>query len=146
MEEERGWRSRGYLPHIDKEGLTQFITWRTADSLPSHVVEAWKEELKSTPDQERRIELARRTEAYCDAGHGECLLQDPRAGRAAQECLFHDHGSFYLLHAWVVMPNHIHVLLTPAPGIKLERLGYVRTRKCGRILPAPQKLALGLNS
>jgi putative transposase len=27
----------------------------------------------------------------------------------------------YLLHAFVIMPNHIHVLLTPSPTIALER-------------------------
>jgi hypothetical protein len=29
-----GWRSRGYLLHFDKGGITQFVTFRLFDSLP----------------------------------------------------------------------------------------------------------------
>jgi REP element-mobilizing transposase RayT len=120
MSEEREWRSRGYLPHIDGEELTQFIGWRTADSIPAAVLESWRKDLANSTETERWLELARRTERYCDEGHGECLLREPRAGRAVQECFFYDHGSKYRLHAWVVMPNHVHVVLTPLPGIKLD--------------------------
>src|SRR2546425_795648 len=28
----RGWHERGYLPHRDEPGLTQFLTFRLADS------------------------------------------------------------------------------------------------------------------
>ena len=33
--------------------------------------------------------------------------------------LFFD-GARYAIHAWVVMPNHIHVLFTPTPGWSLS--------------------------
>ncbi len=33
---------------------------------------------------------------------------------------YRDQGKF-LLHAFVVMPDHIHVLLTPAPDVAIER-------------------------
>jgi len=122
MDDPRGWRSRGYLPHIDAEGLTQFVTWRTLDSLPQNVIEGWKAELATATDTERKRELLRKTEAYCDAGHGECPMRDPRAARAVQECLFHDHPAKYHLHAWVVMPNHVHVLFTPVAGITLSAI------------------------
>jgi len=122
MSDPRGWHSRGYLPHLEIEGVTQFIGWRTADSLPANVFESWKQELINASEPEKRTELARRIEAYCDEGHGECLLKDPRAGRVVQECLFHDHLTHYTLHGWVVMPNHVHVLLTPFPGVALTRI------------------------
>jgi len=108
------------LPHIDGENLTQFIGWRTADSIPTHVLEAWRTELARVQELESWKELARRTETCCDEGHGECLLREPRAARAVQECLFYDHLCNYRLHAWVVMPNHVHVLLSPLPGAKLN--------------------------
>jgi hypothetical protein len=31
----RGWHERGYLPHCDKPGLVQFITFRLRDSMPA---------------------------------------------------------------------------------------------------------------
>ncbi|MFQ5777878.1 MAG: transposase [Terriglobia bacterium] len=38
------------------------------------------------------------------------------------DCLFHyrNEGSF-LLHEFVLMPDHFHLLLTPAPNVTLER-------------------------
>ncbi len=35
--EHRGWRSRGYLPHLDAANLVQHIVFRLADSLPSGI-------------------------------------------------------------------------------------------------------------
>ena len=31
----RGWHERGYLPHRDSPGLTQFITYHLADAFPA---------------------------------------------------------------------------------------------------------------
>jgi REP element-mobilizing transposase RayT len=109
----KGWYSRGYLPHIDAPGLTQFLTWRLGDAVPELVLQSWQDEVASLPENDRKKELLRRVEAYCDAGHGSCLLSDPRCARVVQESLFHDHGRRYVLHAWSVMPNHVHALLTP---------------------------------
>lgn len=116
---DEGRRSRGYLPHIDGEGLTQFVTFHLADALPLFALEEMKSSIVRLPEGERRADLARRVEAYCDAGHGACLLADPRAARLLQEKLFEGHGTLYELHAWCVMPNHAHVLLTPCQGLSL---------------------------
>ncbi len=34
------------------------------------------------------------------------------------DCLYHYRGSAYLLHEFVVMPDHIHVLLTPKTSLE----------------------------
>ena len=112
---EEGHRFRGYLPHVEGAGLTQFVSFRLADALPFHVLEEMKSEIAKLPEGERRAEMGQRVEAYCDAGHGECHLRDPRAARLLQEKLFEFHGRLYRLHAWSVMPNHRHALLTPCP-------------------------------
>ena len=117
---DEGRRSRGYLPHIDGEDLTQFVSFHLADALPAHAVAGMEAALKALPDGERKVEMVRRVEADCDAGHGECHLRDPRAARLLQERLLALHGSLYRLHAWSVMPNHGHVLLTPCPGVGLD--------------------------
>ncbi len=44
--EHRQWHSRGYLPHFDRPGLIQSITFRLADSVPAAVIEQWKAELR----------------------------------------------------------------------------------------------------
>ena len=38
----KGWHERGYLPHCDKPGLTQFITFRLWDSLPASRRGEWE--------------------------------------------------------------------------------------------------------
>ena len=42
----------------------------------------------------------------------------------------------YLLHAWVVMPNHVHLLLTPEiePSMVLRRLKGASARKANQLL------------
>ncbi|HEY4415537.1 MAG TPA: transposase [Verrucomicrobiae bacterium] len=38
----KGWHERGYLPHCDKPGLVQFVTFRLWDSLPASQRGEWK--------------------------------------------------------------------------------------------------------
>ncbi len=116
----RGWYSRGYLPHYDGSGLTQFITFRLADSVPRTVITGWKAELDweegldTTSPQ--AIALRRRIAEYEDAGHGACHLRDPRIAELVQNALFHFDGTRYRLLAWCLMPNHVHVLIRMGAG------------------------------
>src|SRR5437016_3623060 len=49
------------------------------------------------------------------------LLQSERSARLLLDVLYHYHAQLkYLLHEFVEMPNHFHLLLTPT-GITLER-------------------------
>jgi putative transposase len=50
------------------------------------------------------------------------LLQSERSARLLLSTLYHYRkAGKYLLHEFVVMPNHFHVLITPAPRVTLER-------------------------
>lgn len=122
MSSGRGRYSRGYLPHLDAGARAQFLTWRLADSVPLEVIDGWREELKGVLEVDRKRELSSRIEKYCDLGNGNCALAHPYAARIVQESLFFDHQKRYELHAWVVMPNHIHALLTPLEGVPLEEI------------------------
>ena len=113
--QERFWHSRDYLPHFDRPGLVQFITFRLADSLPSEVVSVWRAELgirqddpSAAPQQE---ELIRRIARYEDAGYGSCHLKHPLAASITTSALQHGDGTKYRLLEWCVMPNHVHVLI-----------------------------------
>lgn len=102
----QGWHERGYLPHRDEPGLTQFVTFRLADGFPAELRDEWEKLLRIEDVCERRIEL----EAWLDLGHGTCQLRDPRIARLVADSLRHFDGSRYRLVAWVVMPNHVHAL------------------------------------
>lgn len=109
-----GWHGRGYLPHFDGGELAQFITFRLHDSLPRDLLIRWKEELKLEENELAQSLMRRRVEAYLDQGHGNCYLSNPAVARLVQDAmLFHDQSKYRLI-AWVVMPNHAHILCMPS--------------------------------
>jgi len=116
--------SRRNLPHWCQRGVMYFVTFRLADSLPKERVqqllqerETWQK-LHREPlsDAERReyAELfSERVENWLDAGSGSCCLAQPGPAEAVANALRHFDGDRYVLDEWVVMPNHVHVLVTP---------------------------------
>ena len=102
----RGWHERGYLPHRDEPGLTQFVTFRLTDTFPESLRSEWEHLWRIEDDRKRRIEL----EAYLDRGRGECHLRRPDVAQIVETALRFFHANGYELHAWCVMPNHVHVL------------------------------------
>jgi len=115
----KGWYSRGYLPHFDSEEVTQMVTFRLANSVPRARLEAWQAQLRLRPVAEARAELRRRIEKYLDRGYGDSFLTRPCVGQIVQDALLHFDGQRYALLAWVVMPNHVHVLVSPLPDHSL---------------------------
>jgi REP element-mobilizing transposase RayT len=106
-----GWHSRGYLPHFDGIVIPQFISLHLADSVPREVLDRWRLELNTRGSMQDKILLQRRIERYADQGYGEAYLKDSRLAEMVQETLLNDDGSKYYLSAWVIMPNHIHMLV-----------------------------------
>ncbi len=112
------WYSRGYIPHFDHPGLIQGITFRLADSLPFHVRKSMAEELKNADNSAQRA----RFETYMNAGYGACYLRDPRIASLVENALLHFDGARYRLIAWVIMPNHVHVLIETFEGYPLGNI------------------------
>ncbi len=56
-------------------------------------------------------ERRRRLESCLDRGMGECWLRQPAIAELAEGALRFFDGERYRLAAWVVMPNHLHVLV-----------------------------------
>ncbi len=110
----RGWRHRGFLPHLDAPDTVQAITFRLADSLPRPVYER----LAATGE----AGLTVRVDAEIDRGLGRCLLADPRHAQTVADALAHFDGERYRLIAWVVMPNHVHVVIAQIAGFRLSEI------------------------
>lgn len=119
--EPTGWHSRGYLPHFDG-GKQQFITFRLGDSMPQAILERWRRELEKEGGDNFDSVLRRRVEAYLDQGYGDCHLKNPRVAEIVQDSLLFYDGERYRVSAWVVMPNHVHLLLAPAQGEELSEI------------------------
>lgn len=119
----RGWYGRGYLPHFDGGcDLPQSVTFRLADSVPTAVIEQWICELKHQPSAEGEAEVRKRIEKFIDTGYGACHLRDPRIGLLVESALLYFDSVRYQLHAWVVMPNHVHTLFTLRTGWALSEI------------------------
>jgi putative DNA methylase len=106
------WHCRGYLPHFDDKNLTHSITIRLADSLPNYKLELWKEELSLLAKQNSESELYKLIEDCLDRGSGSNWLQDPQVADIVEKALLFFDQERYQLHAWTIMPNHVHALLT----------------------------------
>ncbi len=117
-----GWYSRGYLPHFDAGEIAQMVTFRLFDSLPLSMLEQWRKELTHLSAKEAGIERRKRIEAYLDSGKGSAWMNDTRIADKVQEAILFFDGQRYRLQAWVVMPNHVHALLTPCTGWELEQI------------------------
>ena len=102
-----GWHQRGYLPHYDAPGVTQFVTLRLQDAMPASRRSEWEALLHLEDQRERRKQL----EAYLDRGIGECWLRQPAIAELAENTIRVFDGERYQLQAWVIMPNHIHLLV-----------------------------------
>src|SRR5262245_1161081 len=107
-------RSRGELPHLFKEGCFYFVTFRLYDAVIPQtrrqsidVDNSWKEiAALSEPPLTR----------------GSCVLGKPEVAQIVQDSLLCFQGVRYFLHAWCVMPNHVHIVFAPAAGMNLSKI------------------------
>lgn len=105
------WRHRGYLPHYDG-ACTQMITFRLRDSLPKQALTVMQQRLDAMPYSEAKRQKQLVVDEYLDNGYGDSLLSLPRAAEIVEGVILRHDGRRYDAHAWVVMPNHVHVLIT----------------------------------
>ena len=115
------------LPHWQQDGRTYFITYRLADSLPAaklagfrrerdHWLAEHPEPRTSEQEQEFHDHFSKTIEKWLDAGSGSRVLQQPELAEIVAQNLFHFDGTRYSIEGFVVMPNHVHVLIHLAEG------------------------------
>ena len=125
------WRN---LPHWEQPGVCYFLTFRTADSLPRKVINDWERErrdwlaargidlgtedwhaaLAELPAEDAKHfhrQFSTRMQELLDAGYGACELREGAIRQIVVEALGHFDESRYLLGGFVVMPNHVHMLV-----------------------------------
>jgi putative DNA methylase len=64
-------------------------------------------------------ELRARIEGLIDKSRGACHLRRTDCARLVETALAHFDGERYRLLAWVVMPNHVHVMIEQIEGYRL---------------------------
>ena len=129
-------RNGAYLPHWTKKGATYAVTFRLVDSMPAEVTEQWRverekiiqnaasqgRELSSHEQQELERLYSDKVESYLNAGHGQCYLRENTITELVANAFKHFDGERYDLIAWVIMPNHVHVIVKPYEGIELSEI------------------------
>ena len=97
------------LPHLWEAEQAVFLTWRLHDSLPPNrpFAAAAVSSGKAFATLDRLLDEAR---------SGPFYLRQPAMADMIVEALHYNANTLghYALHAFVAMPNHVHVLLTPA--------------------------------
>ncbi|MEI8038648.1 MAG: transposase [Verrucomicrobiota bacterium] len=112
------------LPHWQQGEVMQFVTFRLGDAMPAAKLRQWKEDRDIwldhhpqpwSPRQEREYHqrFTSKLEAWLDDGAGSCLLDAPHLREIVQNVLMRFQGERVEHHAWVIMPNHLHLLFTP---------------------------------
>ena len=108
---------RRNLPHWHPDGKSIFITWRLHGSLPASVLKkiriACAAEDAATQDRPGK-QFLKLDAALDSAKSGPLWLADPEIAAYTEYPIVHcSELGRYELHAYVIMPNHVHILLDP---------------------------------
>jgi putative transposase len=96
---------RRKLPHWVPDSAIIFITWRLAGSAPPTRPEILTAEIPFA-EQDRILDRTR---------EGPFWLRDSRIAKIVLDALLYGESprDLYTLYAWVIMPNHVHVVFEP---------------------------------
>ena len=125
--EEEIQKASGKLPHWEQAGVCYFITFRLADSLPNDLITKWKNDrdewIAKNPqpwseetEAEYHREFSLRIDKWLDQGRGDCLLFDDEVREIVLNKITENHGTSCHVHSLVIMPNHIHILVSLIEG------------------------------
>lgn len=115
--------TRNRLAHWNQSGASYFLTYRLADSLPSHLLQELKDQRSTwitknpkpwSPDVEMEYHrlFSAKIDYWLDAAHGACQVNQASHAEIVAAAFHHFDHTRYLLHSFVVMPNHVHLLFT----------------------------------
>lgn len=114
--------SNGNLPHRFQNGKLVFVTWRQSDSMPQSWIREYLDNketfLKLNPlpwdaDTWKKYNdrFTEKFENYLNAGYGSCVLRNAFTRKIVEDALLYYDCDRIYLHAYVIMPNHVHVLM-----------------------------------
>jgi REP element-mobilizing transposase RayT len=116
--------SRRRLPHWIPDEVPLFVTWRLAGPWPK-------------VGRAEAVTFVERDEALDRCQRGPMWLRDGRIAKMITDALrYGDATGLYRLHAFVVMPNHVHAIRTPLTNHSriMQWLKGTTARRANRIL------------
>ena len=123
----------GWLPHWRQAEKLYFVTFRLNDSVSQDQLRAWMEEKEiwekhhPKPWNEKAFKeyhqrFTEKMERLIDAGYGSCALAREEIAKLVEGALKHFDGVRYQLGEYVIMPNHVHILVRPSEQETLESI------------------------
>ena len=133
------------LPHWQQGDVWIFATWRLADSVPSEKIKIWKDHheawLRHHPKpwddataKEHQHRFVEPFETWLDQGVGECQLRDPENRKIVEDAFNFFNGQRYDLGAFVIMPNHVHILFRPIAGHEISAIIHSWKRHTAKLI------------
>jgi len=128
------------LPHWSQKGVAYFLTFRLADSIPDSAKEKIREDREnwfnkykiSDPSELKKLPkliqfeyhklFSKRYDELLDNGFGSCVLAQPEIKSIVENALKHFEGERYFLDEFVVMPNHVHLIVIPKDEWTLDKI------------------------
>ncbi len=125
-----------YLPHWTADNAIYAVTYRLADSLPVEIRVKLEQELEAYHraffldpnnlnfEEKREYQhlKSEKIDQYLNSGLGECWLKHPEVALMISEDLLHFDNDRYKLHAYCIMPNHVHIIVEPIKNRKLSEI------------------------
>lgn len=123
----------GWLTHWRQSEKLYFVTFRLNDSVSQEQLHAWVSEREiwekhhPKPWAEKTYaefheRFTEKMEQLLDAGYGSCVLARSDIGSIVENALMHFDGDRYQLGEYVVMPNHVHLIVRPDTNETLESI------------------------
>ena len=124
------------LPHWQCNHAIYHISFRLADSVPQSVCERWirereclienakhsNNELLAEIERKAQNFYSEQIEKYLDRGYGKCFLSKVEIAKMVASSFTHFDHVRYRLHAWCIMPNHVHVIFEAMPDYDLSKI------------------------
>lgn len=119
--------TRHKLPHWQQGACPVMVNYRLSDSIPAEVLNEWRRESgafkashpqpwEESVEREYHERFTKPFERWLDSGHGCCAMRDGRVAQVVAGRLLHFNEVRYDLINFVVMPNHVHVLVSMRVG------------------------------
>lgn len=120
---------RRHLPHYQPPGATLFVTFRLSGSLPKTVIQKLVDEADRKaaelakicdPDHKKdavisaqKVQFGKWDKALDNLMDSPRWLANPHIARIVCDAIHSYDRQLYELHAYCIMPNHVHLVITP---------------------------------
>ncbi len=125
--------THGDLPYWHQDDRIIYVTYRLFDSIPATSAKRYKEAVLSWEESHPKVLTRQQAEELEQLRHqlfnelldkclGSCILKHAAVRQVVSDSLFYYNHQRYHLHDYVIMPNHVHLMIEPMDGYQLQQI------------------------